>query len=463
MGGPRLLLRPVAAVALILGLTAAAAADDWPQWLGPQRDGVWREDGILDKFPTGGPKVRWRVPIGSGYAGPAVADGRVYVTDFTPRPGAAAPKDPFARGSIPGREHVLCLDDASGRVVWKCEYEVDYTISYPAGPRATPLIAGGKVYSLGAMGDLLCLDAESGKVLWSHNFPKEYGAPVPMWGFAAHPLLDGDRVITLAGGDGSVVVAFHKDTGKELWRNLSSFSIGYCPPVIYTVGRTRQLIVWHPEAVCGLEPETGKLYWEVPFKLHQSALSIPMPTFDGNDRLFITSFYNSALMLKLDRDKPAASVLWRGKGKGEKPTQTDALHSIIPTPVFRDGHIYGVDSYGELRCLDAKDGRRVWTTRSATRPFKNGQPDESPTKEDDRWGNAFLTPQGDRFFLFNEHGELIIARLTPAGYTEIDRAKLLEADNKMRGRPVVWTHPAYAHRNVYARNDHEIVSASLAK
>jgi outer membrane protein assembly factor BamB len=442
---------------------ASARADDWPQWFGPQRDGVWREEGILDRFPPGGPKVRWRVPVGAGYAGVAVAGDRVYLTEFVVKDGAKLPQNGFARGRIVGSERVRCLDDAIGKERWVHEYPCTYSISYPAGPRATPLVAGGKVYTLGAMGDLRCLDADSGQLIWSRNLPKDYDAPVPTWGFAAHPLLDGDCLITLAGGDGSVVVAFHKDTGKELWRNLSSFSIGYCPPVIYTVGATRQLIIWHPEEVCGLEPETGKLYWSVPFRLHQSALSIPMPRYDGGERLFITSFYNSALMLRLDRDKPAASVLWRGKGKGEKPTQTAAIHSIMPTPVFKDGYVYGVDSYGELRCLKADDGERVWTTLAATRALKGGRPDLSKQTENDRWGNAFLTPQGDRTFLFNEHGDLIIAKLSPAGYQEIDRARLLEADNLMPGRPVVWSHPAYAHRSAYVRNNHELVCVSLAK
>jgi hypothetical protein len=330
------------------------------------------------------------------------------------------------------------------------------------------LVAGGKVFTLGAMGDLLCLDAETGKPTWSVNLPARYGDPqkpnrgVPLWGYAASPLLDGDRIITLGGDDGSVVVAMNKDTGKEVWRALSSFSLGYCPPVIYTAGTTRQLIVWHPEAVCGLDPVTGKTFWEVPFPLHRSALSIPMPKFDGK-HLFITSFYNSALMLTLDPDKPAATVLWRGQGTGEKPDRTATLHSIMPTPVFKDGYIYGVDSYGELRCLKADTGDRVWTALGVTRPLKDGKRDESKPIEKDRWDNAFLTPQDDRCFLFNEVGELIIAKLEPSGYTEIDRAKIIEPDNVMAGRKVVWSQPAYAHKSVYVRNDHELVCVSLEK
>jgi outer membrane protein assembly factor BamB len=467
----RLIHRPLLLVCLTLALASAAPsarADDWPQWLGPRRDGVWREDGILDRFPPGGPKVLWRTPIGSGYAGPAVSGGRVYVTDRVLTRGVKNPADGFARGALAGSERVHCLDEATGNILWTHEYDCQYRIAYPAGPRTTPVVADGKVYTLGAMGDLLCLHAGNGKPLWGHNLVKEYGADPQMWGFAGHPLLDRDRLICLVGGDRSVVVAFHKDTGRELWRSLSSRAAGYCPPVIYQIGATRQLIVWHTEAVCGLDPETGKSLWEVDFRV-KSSLSIAMPRFDAG-RLLVTAFYDGALMLKVAADRPAAEVLWQGKSRSELPDKTDTLHSIMPTPVLRDGYVYGVCSYGQLRCLKADTGERVWESMEATRAKKDGRmvpdtprPIEKPTELSERWGNAFLVPNGERFFLFNEKGDLIIARLTPAGYREIDRAHVIEPDNVMPGRPVVWSHPAFAHRRAFVRNDHEIVCLSLEK
>lgn len=452
------------ALAVAASCGGAARADDWPQWLGPQRDGVWREDGILDKFPQDGPKVLWRTPIGSGYAGPAVAGDRVYITDRVLDEGQKNPANGFAAGTTTGRERVLCLSEASGEVLWTHEYPCEYRIMYPSGPRTTPLIADGKVYALGAMGDLRCLNAADGQLHWSRNFVKDYGAKVLQWGFTAHPLLDGDRLITLVGGDGSVAVAFHKDTGKEIWRSLSSASIGYAPPVIGTVGARRQLIIWHSEAACGLEPESGKPLWEERTPRMKSDLSVSMPRLFG-DRLFITSFYNSAMMLKLSTEKPAAEVLWKGKSSSEQPDRTDTLHSIMPTPIVKDGYIYGICSYGQLRCLKAETGERVWQTMEATRARVNGQmvPADPKPRSTERWGNAFLVPQGDRCLLFNEKGDLIIAHLSPAGYQEVDRARILEADNPMPGRPVVWSHPAFAHRKVLARNDHEIVCVSLAK
>jgi outer membrane protein assembly factor BamB len=447
-------------VAVFACAGGGARADDWPQWLGPERDGVWRETGLLERFPAGGPAIRWRTPIGGGYSGPAVAQGRVFITDRMLAPGVRNPSDAFGRNSVAGTERVLCLDEASGKVLWQHEYPCPYRISYPAGPRTTPVVSGGKVYTLGAMGDLLCLDLQNGKVVWSKSFPRDFQAAVPLWGFSASPLLDGNRLICLVGGPGSVAMAFDKDTGKELWRALSAREPGYAPPMIYEVAGKRQLIIWHPESVNSLDPETGTVYWSQPFGsektgsgrvMLKAALSIPTPRVLG-DLLFVTAFYDGPLMLKLDTDRPGARVLWQGKSHSEQPDKTDGLHSIISTPVLKDGYIYGVCSYGELRCLDAKTGQRLWSTRQPT------------GGEETRWANAFLVPQGDRFILFNEQGDLIIARLSPKGYEELSRANILTPTNTMAGagRRVIWSHPAFADRCVFARNDNEIVCVSMA-
>ncbi|MBI3850217.1 MAG: PQQ-like beta-propeller repeat protein [Verrucomicrobia bacterium] len=423
-------------------------ADDWPQWLGPQRDAVWRETGIMEKLPADGPPVRWRTPIGAGYAGPAVANGKVYLTDRQLAEGASNPANPFDRGTIPGTERTLCLNEADGKILWQHKYDCPYTVSYPAGPRATPVIGGGKVYTLGTEGHLFCLDAISGKPLWSHDFKKDYGIPTPMWGFSAHPLLDGNKLICLAGGDGSTAVAFDKDSGKELWRALTAKEPGYCPPMIFEAGGKRQLVVWHPEAVNSLDPETGMVYWSHPCKI-RSGMTIPTPRKMG-DLLYLTCFYNGSIMLRLDANKPAATEVWASKKVSEK--DTDALHSTMSTPFLEDGYIYGVCSYGQLRCLKADTGERVWETLKAT----------TPDGKEMRWANAFLVKNGDRFFLFNEKGDLIIAKLSPKGYEEISRAHLLEPTNTAAGRDVLWSHPAFANRSMYARNDKEIISVSLA-
>jgi hypothetical protein len=445
--GDRVMRRFTAALVL-LAIAAVAQADDWPQWLGPQRDGVWRESGIVERLPTGGPKVVWRTPIGMGYAGPAVAGGRVYVTDRALATDAKNPASAFDRKStVAGNERVVCLDEATGKVIWQHTYDCPYRVSYAAGPRTTPVIQGGKLWTLGTMGDLLCLDIGSGKVLWSKNLPKEYQADVPVWGYSASLLLDGDKIISLAGGKDSIAVALHKDTGKELWRALSAKEIGYCPPVIFEAGGKRQLIIWHSDAVNGLDPETGQVYWSVPFAV-KVGMAIPQPRKDG-DHLFVSCFYNGPMMLKLDADKPAATVLWKGKSNREQPSLTDGLHCVMSTPWLQGDYLYGVCSYGQMRCLKSATGERQWESLAAT----GGKLE--------RWGNAFIVPQGDRFFLFNEHGDLIIARFSPKGYEEVSRAHVIEPTNTMAGRPVDWVMPAFANKSMIVRNDKEIIRVSL--
>jgi len=432
-----------------LGLVALGVrAADWPQWLGPQRNAVWQEDGILKEFPSGGLRKRWSTPIGGGYSGPAIANGRVYVTDRLLAPGVQNSTNQFERSSARGVERVLCLNETTGQVLWQYEYECPYTVSYPAGPRTTPVVDHGKVYTLGTEGNLLCLDAVTGKIVWERNFKTDFHVASPIWGFAANPLLDGNKLICLVGGAGTGVVAFDKETGHELWRALSAKEPGYSSPIIIQAGGQRQLIVWSPEELAALNPDTGKVDWSEPFAI-RNGLTVATPCQQDN-RLLVTAFFNGSLMMRLTADRPTATVLWRGQREDEK--NTDGLHGIMCTPFIEAGYIYGVCSYGQLRCLKADTGERVWETLAAT--TTDGKPL--------RWANAFLVKNGDRFFLNNEAGDLIIAKLDPQGYHEISRTHLLEPTNTAAGRKVVWSHPAYADRCIFARNDHEIICVSLA-
>lgn len=416
----------------LMSAAGLTCGDDWPQWGGPQRDLVWREAGIVETLPAGTLPRVWSTPIGEGYAGPAVAGGQVYVMDRL----HGAGRD--------GTERVLCLDAASGEILWKHEYACEYTIGYPAGPRATPTIDGERVYTVGAVGHLRCLDAATGAVVWEKHFPTDYRTELPTWGMAAAPLVDGDQLIVLVGGPGALVVSFDKLTGAELWRALNDPAVGYCPPVIFDFGGRRQLILWHPQAVSALDPATGRLLWSVPFQV-RSGLTIATPRQHGT-RLFVSSFYNGPLMLDVAPDGSGARVLWRGESPSE--INTDKLHCLMSTPLFDGEHIYGVCSYGQLRCLEAATGRRLWET---TQPTGRG-----------RWWNAFLVPQGDRVFLHNEQGELIIARLAPQGYEELARSRLIEPTRPVQRRLTIWSHPAFALGSVFARNDREIVRVDLS-
>ncbi|MCE9531276.1 MAG: PQQ-like beta-propeller repeat protein [Planctomycetes bacterium] len=431
------------ALCLFTFVDGSSRADDWPQYFGPKRDAIWREKGIIDTLPKE-PKYLWRKEVGEGYAGPAVADGRVFVTDLIKNGG---PK------KNESKERVLCLDEKTGDTLWKQEYDVTYRVSYPAGPRCTPTVDGDRVYTLGAMGNLLCLDVKKGDILWQKNFLKDYNAKLPIWGFSSHPLIDGDKLICLvAGSEGRGVIAFDKKTGDVKWSAIQlEGDPGYCVPVIYTLGGVRQLIIWHPRAIVSLDPDTGKRLWSEPWQI-QAAVTIAMPRIDG-DRLFLSAFYNGSIFLKVEADK--ATIIWKSKKPVEKPEQTEELHSLMVTPFLKDGHIYGVCSYGELRCLKLETGERLWMTH------------EPVAGVSARWANAFIIPHEDRYFLFNEKGELLICKLSPEKFEEVSRMKILEPTNTMtrraKGVGVVWMHPAFANKNCYARNDKEIVCVSLAK
>ncbi len=425
---------------IALTVTSAVCADDWPGWMGPQRDNVWREKNIIDAFPKGGPKVLWRAKVANGYSGPAVADGLVYLTDFVPD--VNVQEDNFKRAKFKGKERVLCLDAKSGDVKWKYEYDAIYDVSYPNGPRCTPNVDAGKVYTLGALGNLYCFDAKTGKVHWSLDFKKNYGVKAPLWGFAAHPLIDGDRLICLVGGEGSVAVAFDKNTGKELWKNLTAGEPGYSPPMIVNVGGKRQLLVWHPEAINGLDPATGKLIWSAKQETVNGTSIMAPRTLDN--QIFVGAWQRKGGLYKIDPNAAGVKMVWKG-------SRDSSVYPVNNTPYLEAGYIYGVCTDGELRCVDMKTGDRVWETYATVGGKKTGS------------GTAHIVKHDDRFFITSETGDLIIAKLSPKKYEEISRWHMLDATSKAFGRDVTWSHPAFAQQCIFARNDRELICVSLAK
>jgi len=423
-----------------------ASAEDWPEWRGQGRRGVWNETGILQKFANTGLRVVWRVPIKSGFSGPAVSGGRIFATDFT------------ESSHLKGRERVLCLDEKTGKILWTRQWDAEYIglmETFASGPRATPTVDGNRVYIVGAKGVLLCLNANSGDVLWQKDYVKDYGAEIPTWGSTSAPLVYGNRLICLVGGaHNAKVVAFDKMTGREIWRALDSNSEpGYCQPVIVENAENRglrQLIIWHPLAVTSLDPQTGSVHWEQPFKI-EAGLTVATPVWSG-PRLLVSSFYNGSMMMALtfDGQKPCAGMVWRGKSHSE--IDTDGLHALLSTPVIVGDYVYGICSYGQLRCLNARTGERIWESLALT-------------QEKARWASGFLVRHGDEFFINTDRGDLIIAALSPDGYREISRTKLLQPTsnpgNRREMQAVNWSHPAYANRHIVARNDAEIMRASL--
>ncbi len=416
------------------------AADDWNQWLGAHRDSQWDETGTLNQFPDSGPDVLWRSEVAGGYAGPAVADGRVFVADYLRADGDPTP-NPGKKSELTGQERVTCFDVATGEMLWQHAYDCAYKLSYPAGPRVTPAVDGDHVYTLGAEGNLFCFETDSGDIVWSRDLKADYGLKLaPHWGFAAHPLVVGDTLYCVVGGEGSVAVAFDKNTGAEKWRALSARSPGYCPPTMIEAGGVQQLLIWHPESLNSLNPETGEVYWSFEMKPAYD-MSIIAPVHHG-EYLFATALQGTSILLKLDSDKPAATEVWRGHGP----------HPDHNPPVIVDGHIYGVDEQGQLRCFDLKTGDRVWENMATA---TGGRPANSTT--------GFIVRNGDKYFIATEQGELIIARMTPQGYEELDRTKILEPTSRTGNRQVVWSHPAFSDKCIFARNDKEIVCVSLAE
>ncbi len=423
--------------------TSVCDAEDWPQWLGPQRDGVWRETGIIKNIPAKGLPIKWRAAVGLGYSGPAVADGKVFVMDYAKESGKLI-NNPGGTTRLTGKERVLCFSEKTGKLIWKHEYNQPYNISYAAGPRCTPTVEGDRVYTFGAEGRLTCLDVNSGDLVWSKLLTKEYKTKTPIWGYASHPLVSGDLLYAIAGGKGSVCVAFNKKTGKEVWRALSAGGQGYCPPTMINHAGTQQLLIWHPESLNSLNPLTGKVYWSLPIRAGYN-MSIMAPRKLGN-QLYISSIGNVSAMITLDDKRPAAKFSWHGKAK-------TSVFCSNGTPFLHDGMIYGCDiETGALIGASMKDGKRLWQTTKPT--------DNNPRRS--RHATAFIVKHEDRFLLFSDVGDLIIADLSPEGYKEQGRFHVLAPTNEAFGRKVVWCHPAFANKCMFVRNDKELVCVDLA-
>ncbi|MFK7822382.1 MAG: PQQ-binding-like beta-propeller repeat protein, partial [Planctomycetaceae bacterium] len=238
---------------------------------------------------------------------------------------------------------------------------------------------------------------------------------------------------------------FDKNTGKELWKNLTASAQGYVPPMIIEAGGTRQLILMSPQFMASVDPETGKKFWEVPYGATNGSI-IMTPIHFGN-YLYVAGYSNKNLMVKLAVDKPAAEVIWQDKPR----------HAISPVnvqPILDGDVLYGVGQGGKLYGIKLPSGDRLW---------ENNEPVSENGKRPLQTGTAFIVRNGDRYIFFNEHGELILGNLTPSGFEEIDRTKVIEPTGLAFGRKVVWSMPAFANKHAYIRNDKELICVDLAK
>ena len=255
--------------AVVLMQAQLVNADEWPQWRGENREGVWNETGIVEKFEGPEIPIRWRVPIGSGYSGPSVAEGRVYVTDRVTKPKQI--------------ERVHCFDWETGESIWSYTYDCVYKIDYTAGPRATVTVQDGLAYALGAMGHLHCFDAATGEVVWKRDLNAEYNINMPIWGIASAPLVEGDHLIVQIGGTpNACIVAFDRKTGEEKWKALDD-NASYSAPVVITQAGERVLVCWTSTNVVALNPQTGTLHWLYTFAAEGVMAAIATPTLYQNE------------------------------------------------------------------------------------------------------------------------------------------------------------------------------------
>lgn len=428
--------------ATIFGISLAHSGD-WPEFRGPDRDGTWVADGLVQNFeglPNPLPRV-WTTEVGAGYSGPTVAGDSVFVMD------RGAPGQEAANV-----ERIVCVDRSNGEPRWVYSYDAPYVnVGYAYGPRASVTVKDGKAYGLGVMGNLSCLDASDGKLIWSKDLRADYNVDMPIWGLTISPLVEGDNVIVQAsaGGEGACVVAFHKDTGEEVWRAFPD-KASYVSPIMIEQAGTRVMVAWTGERIAGMNPADGSVYWEIPTKPNKMPINVPGPALNKDGTLmFLTVFYDGSRLIELSQTEPAAKELWHRQGINER--KTDALHSMISPPLFLGDFIYGIDSYGQMRCLDPENGDRVWENLEAV--------------PQGRWGTGFMVQNGEQTWFLTERGELVIAELSPDGYAEIGRTKLIEPTTELKQRPegtVLWSQPAFAGTQIFARNDRELICVELA-
>jgi formylglycine-generating enzyme required for sulfatase activity/outer membrane protein assembly factor BamB len=394
-----------------------AVGEDWPRWRGPRGNGTWRGPKLPPVWPAGGLSRVWQQTIGGGYGGIAVSGGRVYVMD----------RLTWAEDT----ERVLCCDAISGRPLWEHTWPVVYRdVAYGNGPRSTPTVFRGRVYTLGAVGHLHCLDAANGEVVWKKDLAADFGARVPLWGLSASPLIFEGLVIIHAGAEpDGCYIAFDRSTGEERWRSLPD-AAGYATPILIDHDGTRQLVGWTPSNVRGLDPRTGTELWTIPFEVNYGT-AIANPIFEDG-LILVSSYYDGSLAIRPGNSRTEAEVVWRDRRN---------LRGLMSQPLFRDGHAWLIDKRHGLTCFDLASGRKLWDDDNRLTP-KGRNPQATLV-----WLN-----DGNRAIAMNSDGDPILVRLNTDSYVEESRTKII-------GR--TWAHPAYAGNCVYARSDSEIICVLL--
>jgi len=392
----------LSACVALLTITAPLTAADWPQFLGPTRNAVSAETGLAKSWPEKGPPVVWERDVGEGYSAPVVAGGTLIL---------------FHR--VGDEEVVEALDAADGKPRWKFAYPTKYAdqLGKGDGPRSTPLVAGGKVYTLGAEGTLHCLDVKEGKKVWEKSLARDYELRPSFFGIGTSPLLEGDLLLVNVGGKGAGIVAFDKASGREVWKATDD-EASYSSPMAATVGGVRHVFFFTRTGLVGLDPKDGKVRFTKRWRARgEASVNAAAPLLIG-DRLFLTASYDTgAVLLRVTKD--GVEEVWSGN---------KSLSSHSNTPVEKDGYLYGIDGRQEqgprLRCVELKTGTVKW--------------------EQEAFGCASMILADGLLIALTEGGELVLVEPTPEGYKEKSRATVLKdkpcraeialADGRLYGR-----------------------------
>lgn len=386
----------------------ATSRNYWTNFRGPRRDGKYEEAGVTTNWPASGLPVLWKQPVGVGHASFVVADGKAFTIE--------------QRRS---QEVVAAYDINNGRELWTQKWNAEYNDSTGDGPRATPTWDQGRIYALGATGELRCLDANSGAVIWGKNILTENQASNLQWAQSASPLIVDDKVVVLPGGKGGKsVVAYNKTTGAPVWKVLDDIQ-AYVSPMLAELGGRRQIIVVSSVRVVGLAPENGKLLWSHPWETDMG-INVSQPIVVDNNRFFISSGYGKGAALvevKGGGDSFTASTVWENKNMKNK----------FNSSVLQDGYVYGLDE-GILVCLDVNTGERKW--------------------KDGRYGYGQIILAGNHLIVTSDQGDIALVKASPAGYSEVARFPALKGQT--------WNYPAIASGRLLVRNSNEMAAYDIS-
>ena len=387
---------------ILVGATAMAA--DWPRFMGPSTNGIAPDEGINRDWNQRPPAELWRVELADGgYAGPSVADGKVFVIDHA------------------GDEDIVrALDLATGQEVWHYSYADTGKPNYGFA-RSTPVHSNGMLYTLGRLGQLNCLNAKTGELVWSRDLVKEFGGKRPGWDYAASPFVDGEKLIVCPGGDTAGVAALDRATGETLWTGGQPGAPGYATPVVATINGTRQYVIFTATELTGVASETGELLWTYPWET-KYAVNAAMPLVIG-DAVFVTSNYGYGCAL-INITDAGAELSWESKD----------LQSHFNSPILYNGHIYGIGNPGFLVCINPDDGTLLWKQQG----FERG-------------GLAIV--DGAIIALDGKNGALVLAEASPDGYSELGRITPLGGQS--------WTAPIVADGKLIVRNKEAMVCLDL--